>query len=101
MNDKALLETEIPHVIMPKRGKRNRQEQGVESSPLFKKLKNQHSAIESNIHELEHRGLDRCPNRTRKNFESYIGLAVTAYNLHKIGRKLNDDRLKAIEKIAA
>lgn len=107
MNDKALLETEIPHVIMPKKGKRNKQEQEIESSPLFKKRKNEHSAVESNINELEHRGLNRCPNRTRKNFNSYIGLGVTAYNLHKIGRKLNADRLqeernrKAAAKMAA
>lgn len=107
MSDKALLETQIPTVVMPKKGKRNKEEQKVESSPLFKRLKNKHSAIESNINELEHRGLNRCPNRTRRNFDNYIGLAVTAYNLHKIGRKLNEERLalerdrKAAAKLAA
>lgn len=94
MSDKALLKTEIPLVIMPKKGKRNQEEEKVESSPLFKRLKNKHSAVESNINELEHRGLDRCPDRTRRNFNRYTGLAVTAYNLHKIGRKLNADRLQ-------
>ncbi|WP_157243468.1 hypothetical protein [Algoriphagus resistens] len=47
--------------------------------PAFKKLKNKHNAGKSNINELEHRGLDRCPDRNRKNFDRYIGLAVTAY----------------------
>ncbi len=86
--DKALLEGFIPEVIMPKKGKRNREEQAAESAPAFKKLKNQHSAIESNINELEHRGLDRCPDRSRRGFNRYVGLSITAYNLHKIGRKL-------------
>jgi hypothetical protein len=91
--DKALLELFIPQVIMPKKGKRNQKEQALEASPAFKKLKNKHSAIESNINELEHRGLDRCPDRTQRNFNSYIGLGICAYNLHKIGRKILKERL--------
>lgn len=94
VKDKELLEAFIPEVIMPKRGRRNQKEEKIESSSKFKKLKNAHSAIESNINELEHRGLDRCPDRTWRNFKRYIGLAVTAYNLHKIGRKLLADRRK-------
>lgn len=92
MEDKLLLESFIPEVIMPKKGRRTEKEKELESSPAFKKLKNKHSAIESNINELEHRGLDRCPDRTRKNFNRYIGMGITAYNLHKIGRKILHDR---------
>lgn len=88
MTDKALLEQWIPQVIMPKKGKRNQSEKAIESAPAFKKLKNKHSAVESNINELEHRGLDRCPDRTQANFKRYVGLAITTYNLHKIGREL-------------
>lgn len=88
MADKDLLELFIPQVVMPKKGKRNQKEKEIESNPAFKKLKKQHSAIESNINELEHRGLDKCPDRNYKNFKRYIGLGVCAYNLHKIGRKL-------------
>ena len=90
--DKALLQEMIEEVIMPKKGKRNKEEKGLEEAPAFKNLKNKHNAIESNINELEKRGLDRCPDRTRKNFERYTGLAVTAYNLHKIGRQLLTER---------
>lgn len=92
MKDKALLETFIPEVIMPKKGKRNKEEKAIESAPAFRKLKDKHSAIESNINELEHRGLNRVPNRTRRTFDNYIGLSITAYNLHKIGRKLQADQ---------
>lgn len=104
-SDKKELQTFIPEVIMPKKGRLSKEDKALESAPVFKKLKNKHSAVESNINELEHRGLDRCPNRTRKNFDSYIGLAITAYNLHKIGRKLQADQLKKekarAEKLAA
>jgi hypothetical protein len=86
--DKTLLELYIPEVIMPKKGKCSKKEKEIESSPAFKRLKNKHSAIESNINELGHRGLDRCPDRTQRNFNRYIGLSVTAYNLHKIGRQI-------------
>ena len=86
--DKTRLEAFIPEVIMSKKGKPNTEEKAIESAPAFKTLKNKHSAIESNINELEHRGLDRCPDRTQPNFNRYVGLAITAYNLHKIGRKL-------------
>lgn len=97
-SDKKELQTFIPKVIMPKKGRLSKEDKALESAPVFKKLKNKHSAVESNINELEHRGLDRCPNRTRKTFDSYIGLAITAYNLHKIGRKLQADRLTEEQK---
>lgn len=86
--NKKLLELYIKKVVMPKKGKLNKQEKEEESNYMFKKIKNKHSAIESNINELEHRGLNRCPNRSYKSFKSYVGLACTAYNLHKIGKEI-------------
>lgn len=92
--DKESLEEFIPEVVMSKKGKTNKAEKAVESAPEFKKLRNKHSAIESNINELEHRGLNRCLDRTWPNFNRYVGLAITAYNLHKIGRKLLQIRVE-------
>jgi len=86
--NKQLLQLEIPKVIMPKLGKRNKQEEAEETSRPFRRLKNKHSAIESNINELENRGLDRCPDRGYPHFKNYIGLGVCAYNLKKMGAKL-------------
>jgi len=91
--DREWLESFIPEVIMPKKGKRTKEETQKERKPNFKKYKKKHSAIESNINELEHRGLDRCPDRSWEKFQNYVGLAVCAYNLHKIGRKLLKERL--------
>lgn len=96
--NKELLALEIPKVIMPKLGKRNQAEEQEEKSRSFKRLKNKHSAIESNINELEHRGLDRCPDRGIHNYKRYISLGVCAYNLKKIGRQiLKQQREAAVE----
>ena len=95
-DNKQLLQLEIPKVIMPKLGKRNKQEDEEEKSRGFKRLKNKHSAIESNINELEHRGLDRCPDRGIVHYTRYIGLGVCAYNLKKIGRRILDQEREAL-----
>ncbi len=99
--NKELLQLEIPKVVMPKLGKRNKTEEAEEKSHSFKLLKNKHSAIESNINELENRGLDRCPDKGIQHYKRYIGLAVGAYNLKKIGRqilKLEREALRKSEK---
>lgn len=86
--NKALLEKHVDKVVMPKKGKCNKEEYTEESHRSFKLLRNRHSAVESNINELEYRGLDRCPDRGYGHFKRYIGLAVAAYNLRKIGQEL-------------
>ena len=88
--NKMLINTVMPDLtlVMPKKGKRNQEEEQQEKGKTFIKLKNAHNAIESNINELEHRGLDRCPDRSIENFTKYVSLAITAYNLHRIGREL-------------
>ncbi len=91
------MQLEVPKVIIPKLGKRNKTEEEEEQSLSFKKLKNKHSAIESNINELEHRGLDRCPDRGYPHFKKYIGLGVCAYNLKKIGREILKQEREALE----
>jgi len=97
--NKELLQLEVANVIMPKLGKRNKTEDAEEKSHTFKKLKNKHSTIESNINELENRGLDRCPDRGAKNYTKYIGLGVCAYNLKKIGRQILKLQREGLEKI--
>ena len=86
--NRDILRLRVKDVIMPKLGKVAGKDADIENSRLFKRLKNKHSAVESNINELEHRGLDRCPDRGEHHFNSYIGLAVCAYNLKKIGRAI-------------
>ena len=95
--NKETLQLEVPQVVIPKLGKRNKTEEEEEHSRSFKKLKNKHSAIESNINELEHRGLNRCPDRGYVHFKKYIGLGVCAYNLKKIGREILKQEREALE----
>ena len=83
--NRDLLSLYVKDLIMPKLGKLVGKDIVLENSKTFKRLKNKHSAIESNINELGHRGLDRCPDRGEKHFNTYISLGVCAYNLKKIG----------------
>ncbi len=96
--NKELLQLEVPKVVMPKLGRRNKTEEAEESSRSFKRLKNKHCAIESNINELEHRGMDRCPDRGPLHYERYISLGVCAYNLKKIGREIIKQEKTRLEK---
>ena len=98
--NKLLLQLKVENVIMPKLGKRNQMELEEERTRKFKRLKNKHSTIESNINELEHRGLDRCPDRGITHFTRYISLGVCAYNLKKIGRKILEDQRAELKRAA-
>lgn len=97
-DNKWLLSTKVENVIMPKKGKRNLQETEEEQNPGFKKLRNKHSAIESNINELEHSGLDRCPDRGYHGFKRYIGIGIVAHNLQRIGKQLLKEEKEKLKK---
>jgi hypothetical protein len=86
--DRELLELFIPEVIMPKKGRRSQADQARETQKTFRRLRRQHSAIESDIHALEHHGLNRCPDKGWLGFQRYVGFGILAYNLHKIGHRL-------------
>ncbi|MGB4413580.1 MAG: ISNCY family transposase, partial [Paludibacter sp.] len=49
----------IPLVVIPKKVKLSAIEREIESEPNFWRTKMKHSAVESNINELENRGLNR------------------------------------------
>jgi hypothetical protein len=58
--DRELLSLYGPTVVMPKRGKKNAAELERESGKKFVALRQQPSAVESEINRLEHHGLNRC-----------------------------------------
>ncbi len=97
--NKELLETQVSMVIMPKKGKLNKTEHQQEHKKAFIILRNKHSAVESNINELEHRGLNRCPDKGYQHFKRYVALGICAYNLHKIGAKLIKDELERQKRV--
>lgn len=83
--NKELLSKSTGTLVLPKKGKCNKAEKEEEHRPGFIRLRNKHSAVESNVNELEHRGLNRCPDKGYMHFKRYVGLAVCAYNLKKTG----------------
>jgi transposase, IS5 family len=100
--DRQLLELYIPEVVVPKRGRRNQEEEQRENRRTFRALRHQHSAVESDIHCLEHHGLNRCPDKGRGGYGRYVGYGVLAYNLHKIGAHLLRERARdCVMKMAA
>ncbi len=104
--NKDLLQLAILRVIMPKKGKLSTTEKEEEHEASFKKLRNGHSAVESNINELEHNGLDKCPDKGHHGFKRYVGMGVVAYNLHRIGKQIikielaNQEKEKKLQKAA-
>jgi len=86
--DRDLLSLYVPAVVMPKRGKKNAAETERESEKQFVALRQQHSAVESEINSLEHHGLNRCLDVGIKGYLRYVGYGVLSYNLHQIGRAL-------------
>jgi IS5 family transposase len=86
--DRELLELYIPEVIMPKKGRKREADEDRETTKRWKKLRDRHSAVESNINSLEHHGLGRCLDKGLHGYERCVGFGVLAYNLHKIGAKL-------------
>jgi len=87
-NLQLLEQSGIEQVILPKRGKLNKEEQQREGSKEFKQLRHAHSAVESNINMLEHHGLNRCMDKGLHGYKRSVGLSVLAYNLHQLGNVL-------------
>jgi len=91
----------LDNVILPKKGKRNKEEKAWEESTLFTQARRQHSAVEACINNLEVRGLDRCLSYGREGFERHVALAIVATNVHRMGlllQRKEQARLKRAER---
>src|ERR1035437_5118438 len=77
-NLKTLQESKTEHVVLPKRGRLNKEEKERESAKTFKKLRHEHSAVESNINMLEHHGLNRCLDKGLHGYKRCVGLSIVA-----------------------
>ncbi|MEJ7684075.1 MAG: hypothetical protein WKG06_40725 [Segetibacter sp.] len=67
-------EAAIEQIILPKRGRHSKEDKERESDPAFKKLRNAHSAMESNINMLEHHGLNRCMDKGLQGLQTMCGI---------------------------
>lgn len=84
----------LDHVVLPKKGRCNKEEQERESSEAFRSSRRKHSAVESGINALEVHGLDTCPDHGIDGFKRYVALSVVARNIQKLGSELIKEELK-------
>ena len=86
--NQAALKERLDCVVLPKKGRRSQADKAPESTPEFSQLRKEHSAVESAINALEQHGLDTCPDHGIDGFKRYIGLAVVARNIQRLGAVL-------------
>lgn len=79
-------EKQFNEVVMPKKGKKSVARAAKESTANYRKAKDEHSAIESNINELNHCGVKKVPDKGLPNFKKYVALGICAYNLKRLGK---------------
>ena len=84
-NNKVMATELIENVIMPKKGRLNKEEKEEEGSANFKKARRKHSAIESAINGLNHTGLDKCRDKGLDGHKRYVALGITARNIFRLG----------------
>ncbi|QEC70376.1 transposase [Arachidicoccus ginsenosidivorans] len=97
-NLETLEASKIKKIILPKKGKKNKEEKKKEAEAEFVKLRHKHSAVESNINMLEHHGLGKCMDKGVKGFNRYAGISVLAHNLHILGNLLEKQKQKPTRK---
>ena len=69
------------------------QQEAEEEVKTFVALRKKHSAVESNINELEHSGVNRVPDKGLGGFKKYVALGVLAYNLKRLGKLVMEQGL--------
>jgi len=89
---KKALKKCFEQVVMPKKGKLSNKEQIEQSEEEYKHLRNKHSAVESNINELEQSGLDRVKDKGINGFKRYVALGVLSHNIKRLGRIVIEEK---------
>lgn len=76
----------VKRIVLPKPGKKSEKRRRHEKQPWFRKARKWHAGIEGRISVLKRcYDLDRCLNIGDAGFQRWIGWAVIAHNLKKIG----------------
>ena len=81
--------------VMPRKGKLNKTEEEEEHSEEFKKLRRQHSSVESSINGLGHSGLDKCYDHGLMGFKRWVGLSILARNIQTLGKHIQEKEEKS------
>jgi len=88
--NQVALVNHLEQVVLPKKGKESSEEKIRTHEPDYKRVRRQHSAVESAINALEQHGLDCCPDHGIDGFKRYVALSVLARNLQRIGAILTE-----------
>ncbi len=80
-------------VVMPKPGYKSSSVEQEESAEDYVQLRKKHSAVESNINELQHTGMDLVPDKGLDGFKDYVAFGVLAYNLRRLGKIVLEQKL--------
>lgn len=89
---KKALGKKVKTLIMPSKGKQKAEQRDEENQKTFKAFRNKHSAVESNINELEHAGVNKVPDRGLPGFKKYVAFGVLAYNIRRLGKVVIEDK---------
>lgn len=89
------LQNIVDVVVIPSKGKLSKARAEVEFTEEFRRVRHQHSAIESAINALEVHGLDVCPDKGLDGFKRYVAMAIVSRNLQRIGTILEKKEQRA------
>jgi len=92
------LNQHLTHVVLPKKGRCNKEEKAWQESEIFAAARRQHSGVEACINNLEVRGLNRCLSYGQDGFERHVALSIVATNLHRIGLLLQRKELARLQR---
>jgi hypothetical protein len=92
------LKAHLALVVLPKKGRLNKEDKTGEYSDDFQVERRQHLAVESSINALEVHGLDKCPDHGIAGFKRYVALAVLARNIQKLVAELRKQEKKEEER---
>ena len=92
------LNKHLENVILPKKGRCNKEEKAWQESEIFGEARRKHSGVEACINNLEVRGLNRCLSYGRNGFERHVALSIVATNLHRIGLLLQRKELALLRR---
>jgi len=97
-NNVIELNKHLTNVILPKKGRCNKEEKAWQESEVFSEARRQHSGVEACINNLEVRGLNRCLSYGKDGFERHVALSIVATNLHRIGLLLQRKELARLRR---
>ena len=96
--NQEVLKKHLECVVIPKKGKLSQDDKARESDPEFIQLRRQHSGVESAINALEIHGLDKCLDHGIEGFKRYVGLAVVARNIQRLGAVLRQQEQEKVRR---